>query len=214
MKKIIYTLSIFLCLNATLSAQWINSIQYQPSNPTASDTVTFYVALSFPSGTCDQHTQGININGNKIEAFALHCLGMLTYICNHTDTFKVNPLPAGLYSFHFQLDAGMLPSPCTPGIISGPSDSITFVVSPVTGINQVNEELISVFVKGNDLIIESHQKKNSRIFIYDLNGKLIRTNEITNDFLRINIALLSKGKYLYSVTSGNKVLKEGDFFRW
>ncbi len=127
MKKVIFSI-LLTGYTGMSSAQWINSIQYQPSNPATNDTITFYVDLSFPSGTCDQHSQGFYINGNKIEAFALHCLGMLTYICHHTDTFKINPLPAGAYSFHFQLDAGMLPFPCTPGIFPGPSDSIALVV--------------------------------------------------------------------------------------
>lgn len=205
---------MFLMGFAVISnAQWINNIQYQPSNPTANDTITFYVALSFPSGTCDQHTQGFNINGNKIEAFALHCLGMLTYICNHTDTFKVNPLSAGAYSFHFQLDAGMLPFPCTPGIFPGPSDSVSFVVNPVTGINQVESQSISVELKGNELIVQVYDGEKCHISIYDMNGKLVHAGEITNGFFRLNANLLSKGLYTYSVFSGNKKLKEGSFIK-
>lgn len=182
-------------------------------SPTTNDTVTFYVALSFPSGTCDQHYQGLNINVNKIEAFALHCLGMLTYICNHTDTFKVNPLPAGSYSFHFQLDAGMLPSPCTPGIIPGPSDSITFVVSPLTGINDAAEEWINVNWNGNELIIENNFEEKCQLVILDVSGKLIRSEIVNPGNFRLNVAALSKGRYQYSVTSKNKILKEGSFTR-
>ncbi len=212
MKKIIYTI-LFACYAVTASAQWINSIQHQPSNPNANDTITFYVALSFPSGTCDQHTQGFNINGNKIEAFALHCLGMLTYICNHTDTFKINPLPAGAYSFSFQLDAGMLPFPCTPGIFPGPSDSVNFVVNPVTGINQAHVQSVSVVLNEYELIVEVYNREKCHISIYDMNGKRVLADEITNGIFRLNADLLSKGQYTYSVYSGNKKLKEGSFVK-
>lgn len=211
MKKITYSLLLVISFSAQLPAQWINNIQYYPSNPTSADTVSVYVSLSFPSGTCDQHTQGYFINGNKIEAFALHCLGMLTYICNHTDTFKLNPLPAGAYTFRFQLDAGMLPFPCTPGIIPGPADSVSFFVTPVTGIQQLSEESIQVMIHADELTVSTVNQEECFFALYDLNGKLIYSERIRNRSLKMNTAALSSGKYIYSISAINKVLKEGTF---
>ncbi len=88
------------------------------------------------------------------------------------------------------------------------------MVNPVTSINQVNGEMVRVVLNGNDLVVELNQKKKSQIIIYDLNGRIIFENEINNGFLRMNLAVLSKGKYLYSVISGNEVLKDGTFSRF
>lgn len=178
------------------------------------DTLTFSVDLAFPSGTCDQHFKGYNLNGNKIEAYAIHCLGMLTYICYHTDTFKINPLPAGSYSFHFQLDAGMLPSPCSPGIIPAQFDSITFVVSPVNGLNAAAEDRVHLALQGNELIVRTGQpEQKCMIALYDLNGKMIRSEWFDGGFLRMNVSDLSDGTYLYSVSTVAETLKQGSFVK-
>lgn len=211
MKKIIYFIILLLIVNTRLSAQWINNIQYHPSNPTTTDTISFYVSLIFPSGTCDQHAQGFNINGNKIEAFALHCLGMLTYICNHTDTFKINPLPPGLYSFHFKLDVGMLPFPCSPGTVAGPTDSVTFVVNPVTGIGNSTGHVANVFLQENNLIVEINNMQELFLSIYDLNGKIVRSETFSNGLLRLPLNFLNSGAYFYTLSSGTKIIKEGTF---
>jgi hypothetical protein len=134
MKKLLLLSAAFALWLPSADAQWINGITYLPPNPTANDSVVFYVSLSFPSGSCDEHTQFHTINGQNVDAYALHCLGMLTVICPYTDTFAVGKLPAGSYWFRFHVDIGGLPSPCTPGINPGPADSIPFLVSPVTAL--------------------------------------------------------------------------------
>jgi hypothetical protein len=44
------------------------------------------------------------------------------------------------------VDAGQGPAPCTPGIVAGESDSISFEVSPVSGIVEfINQDEVFVF---------------------------------------------------------------------
>jgi hypothetical protein len=136
MKKQLLLSAAFAWWLPSADAQWINGITYAPPNPTANDSIVFYVSLSFPSGSCDEHTQFHTVNGPIVDAYALHCLGMLTVICPYTDTFAIGQLPAGAYWFRFHVDIGGLPFPCTPGINPGPTDSVPFVVSPVTALPQ------------------------------------------------------------------------------
>lgn len=215
MKKIIYLTALIISLSSAVKAQWINNIQIQPAAPTTTDTVLVLVSLSFPSGNCDQHTQGFNINGYTIEAFALHCLGMLTYICNHTDTFKINPLPAGPYKFRFELNTGMLPFPCTPGIMTGISDSTSFVISPVTGFTSqaAVQEAVSLTLDENILTVFNTHSGKSFLYVFDQTGKLIFTEEIKNGVLRMDVSYLSKGTYLFSVSSEGRILKGGTFIK-
>jgi PKD repeat protein len=111
-----------------LRAQFINSLQVLPANPTTEDTLLFLANCTFSSMGCATYTQSINVLGNDIYAQAMHCLGMATAMCDYTDTFKVDPLAAGTYRFIYQVDVGFGGPPCTPGIAPGPTDTLAFVV--------------------------------------------------------------------------------------
>ena len=111
-----------------LRAQFINSLEVLPANPTTEDTLTLLAHCTFSSMGCAVYTQYINVVGNDIYTQALHCVGMATAMCYYTDTFIVDPLAAGTYRFIFQVDAGFGGPPCTPGIAPGPSDTLVFVV--------------------------------------------------------------------------------------
>ena len=182
MKKILLLLFCLSILNA--DAQWINSISIVPPNPTVSDSVYLIADCSFPSGSCDQHTQGFGIIGNNINAWALHCLGMLAVICNHTDTFALGTLPAGLYNCTFQLDNGLGPAPCAAGIVPGLSSSITFLVSLSADLSDLRKENEWVVVFPNpssgmlhiELKLEMHLLQNS-LSLCDLYGKKVWESE-------------------------------------
>jgi hypothetical protein len=119
-----------------MQAQTINSLTVVPANPLPTDTIYVYADCIFPYTGCSDKTQYISANGNTFSAWAMHCMGMLTALCNETDTFKINPLPTGTYTFIFQVDAGQGQTPCTPGIVPGPVDSVIFHVGTSTGIQQ------------------------------------------------------------------------------
>ncbi|MCS6916989.1 MAG: hypothetical protein NZM08_04830 [Chitinophagales bacterium] len=126
-------LGLFL-LAAPASAQWINSIWTQPPGPTVNDFITVYVNSTFPTASCNEHSKSHSVVGNIIEAKSLHCLGMLTVLCDYTDTFAIGQLPAGSYLFNYWLLHGPLPFPCQPDNNSGVVGSMTFTVSTATGL--------------------------------------------------------------------------------
>ncbi len=208
MKKIILFIALMFLLisNGTVQAQYILSLTISPTNPTTNDTITIYAECAFPSGNCDEHTQGEFINGNIISAFSLHCLGPLTVICQDTDTFTFPPLPAGNYSFIFQLDAGFGSVPCTPGIVPGPSDTLDFVVDVANGIEnpgQINDLEISPNPVSEELVF--HYGGNlEQIGVTDISGKQIIVQKVfssnENTFI-YDVSNLSKGVYLISITN-------------
>lgn len=203
MKKIIFLIAFAFAIEA--NAQHIISMQVFPANPTTLDTVSVIVDMWFSSGTCDQHTQQSFVSGNSIYCSTLHCTGMLAVICNDMDTFKINPLPAGNYTYYIQVDQGGLPAPCTPGIVAGDSDSITFVVTPVTGVkNSVNEDSFSVKVNENDInIVFKNPDEVQLVTLTDITGKLLFSETTVPDNMRI-IKPISKGVFMLNV-----VLKDG-----
>lgn len=194
MKKIILFLSAFM-IHAALSAQWINSISMQPLNPSAADTIRFYVNLSFPSGNCDEHTQYHFVAPPYVEAYALHCLGMLTFICNHTDTFEVNPLPDGNYTFRFSVDAGTLPSPCVPGGNPGPVDSLFFQVGPFTMVSEFTGIDWNVQLADGEMIIENRSEAMLAFSLVTLSGSEVLSGKATPGITTASIRSLPYGVY-------------------
>lgn len=190
------------------SAQFIQSLTVLPVNPTTNDTITVIADCAFPAGSCDESTQTLFVAGNQVFASALHCIGMLTIICYDNDTFKIDPLPAGNYTFHFQLDAGGLPSPCTPGIVPGPSDSISFVVSPAVGMAEmITQDAISVFPNPSHNRISFSGFSDSdfpvTVSLYSVEGKRTLDAELKDQQSYIEISSLPDGPYQVSVTCNN-----------
>jgi hypothetical protein len=145
----------------------ISSLTISPANPNNTDTVYIYAELLFTSSGCPLDMKSHSVLGNNIVASTQHCLGMLTAICNTTDTFKLNPLAIGTYTFDLTLSSGFGGPPCTAGIVPDDNDTISFnVVTPV-GIEEhaTNKELLKV----TDLLgRETKGTKNKVLFyIYD-----------------------------------------------
>ena len=196
----IITIVILAIASTQVNGQFILSQTIIPPNPTTNDTITILASCAFPSGGCDEHTQGQFINGNTISAFALHCLGPLTVICYYTDTFTILPLAAGNYSFIFQLDAGYGPAPCTPGIVPGPTDTLNFTVTPATGINnEITENVFSIYPNPSheNIWIRSDEKGMLKgvIEIFSVEGKLISSHELTESMQALSIIELQNGFY-------------------
>jgi len=167
MKKL---LLILLCLPMIGFGQIqgsIISLTISPTYPTNTDTVYVYAELAFTSSSCPLDIKSYSISGNNIVASTQHCLGMLTVICNTTDTFKLNPLAVGTYIFDLTLSSGFGGPPCTPGIVPNDYETITFYVYPFTSVEEynTNKELL----RTTDILgRETKETKNTLLFyIYD-----------------------------------------------
>ena len=141
----------------------ISSLTISPTYPTETDTVYIYAELLFSSSNCPLDIKSYIISGNNIAASTQHCLGMLATICNTIDTFKINPLSVGSYTFDLTLSSGFGGPPCTPGIVPDDYDTITFNVSTFVGVEEyaTNKELIkTIDILGR----ETKGKKNELLF--------------------------------------------------
>ena len=165
MKKL---LLILLCLPIIGMGQGsIISLTVFPTYPTETDTVYIFAELNFSSSDCELLAKIDYLSANSITASTQHCLGMLTTTCNTTDTFKFNPLAAGIYIFDLTLSSGFGGPPCTPGIVPDDYDTITFYVSPPSAIEEhtTNKELLRII---DILGRETKGTKNEPLFyLYD-----------------------------------------------
>ena len=162
-------LLILLCLPTIIFAQTygsISSLSISPVNPNTTDTVYIFAELQFCCSNCSLDMKSYSVVGNNIVASTQHCLGMLSAICNITDTFKLNPLTVGSYTFDLTLSSGFGNSPCTPGISPDDNDIFAFNVVSSVGIEEKtsNKELIKV----TDLLgRETKQTNQPLLYIYD-----------------------------------------------
>jgi hypothetical protein len=111
--------------------QFLQGVSITPLNPTTNDTIRVIATGYLPSSGCDDKTITISQQSGQININALHCMGLLTTICNVSDTVLIPPLPSGTYTLNFALEGGFLPSPC---VATGQAASSTtsFTVSQVT----------------------------------------------------------------------------------
>ena len=130
---------LFICLPIIGLGQTFGSISsftISPVNPNDTDTVYIYAELWFCCSNCSLEMKSHSVLGNNIVASTQHCLGMLSTICNTTDTFKLNPLAVGTYTFDLTLSSGFGGPPCTAGVLPDDNDVITFNVVTSVGIDE------------------------------------------------------------------------------
>ncbi len=200
MKKylLICFFSLFCAINC--QGQWIQQLWTNPSFLATNTPIQLIAEVDFPSGDCKDKTLNMFQAGNSISASAIHCLGAASFICNDKDTFNLGLLPAGTYTFYYQVDAGMGPSPCTPGIVAGPTDSLTFVVNLASGNQELAKEIFELFPNPASNILQV--KLNSDLTdgtyrILNNQGALVLKSMINGKNMQIDINQLSVGLYTF-----------------
>jgi hypothetical protein len=193
MKKIVIILISLFYLNIVFS-QGITNISISPLNPTESDTIVLSVFQTYTSSGCPLHSKYISLNNNQIASSSLHCIGMMTALCDEVDTFHLAPLPAGVYSYIHTMNSGFGSPDCTPGFVPDDVDSLSFEVASVSGIEEeANHVDFSIFPNPSSGHIKLFWNKlNSvELFLYDFNGKLIYKQVIQNGINSIDTAFAS-----------------------
>ena len=192
MKKL-YSYLVFTALSTGALAQGtITQITVDPTNPTTNDDVTIYVDEWFSSGGCPLDNQSHQLSGNTILANAHHCVGLLTVICNATDTFELGQMTAGTYTFELVLTSGAGPIPCTPGIVIDDTMSVSFTVTQAVGIEEI-ELLTMKFENPVHGVLEFHKPLSTPLQLFDITGKRVMNLEVGT--IRADFTNLNSGIY-------------------
>jgi hypothetical protein len=201
---LLITLSFILFISKG-NAQFINNLSIYPPNPTTNDSIYLIASCYFQSGTCDDKTLNYSIINETIDCNALHCIGMLTYICYNEDTFSIGKLPAGNYLYRYSVNAGFGPNPCTPGIVPGPFDSLGFTVNLASGLtDNLNQELIVYPNPCTDFIeLKNLIQGTQTLSIIDMTGKICYTKELIGNNSLVSTNDLSPGLYLLRIQSNS-----------
>lgn len=203
MKIKIYSLFCYLfLLTLQTNAQNILQLKTDPTQPTTNTPVKLIADVQFSSGDCKDKTLTFNQVGNKFETNAIHCLGALSVICYDSDTFNIGLLPAGNYRFFFHVETGIGPSPCSPGIVPGPDDSIDIVVTVASGLPDKENKAFSFHPNPADdnVNLRFAAISNDRfIRIQNLSGATLLSAEAKATQLSIGLSEFSSGIYFIEV---------------
>ncbi len=215
MKKLLLTVIPLIVFNLSGQAQFINSLSIYPANPSSNDSIYLIGSCYFQSGTCNQKTLNYSIINETIDCDALHCIGMLTYICYDEDTFAIGQLPPGNYTYRYFVNAGFGINPCTPGIVPGPSDSLNFTVTSVSGIDDItyNEFIVGPNPCSDFIEIKCYSNEEKKISIIDMTGKICSQETQTGNHLRINTNDISTGIYLLQLQAKSTIYKSKLFYK-
>lgn len=192
---------LFMYLNP-VKAQVIQQLRVNPLQPTTATPVRLEADLVFSFGDCKDKSVSQSITGFRLEANALHCLGLLTVICYDTDTFNFGLLPAGSYRFVYQVNQGFGPAPCTPGINPGSTDSIDFVVSPATGLEEQEQNSYALFPNpaGDHVFFQrSGRSMDSELSIINSEGRICKRLILPGGKSRIDLSDLAPGVYFIAM---------------
>jgi hypothetical protein len=202
-KQILLSLLIFSLFSSRLSAQLpaITSLTIIPSNPTIHDVVKVVSQTMFSSGSCELTGSSVSINGGIIEVYALHTVGMLTYICSSTDTLSLGTLESGIYKLLYHLS-------CTPYPSNTDLDSVSFTVETFISVDlKEGVQTFTLFPNPaqNSLNIAFPESTSgTEIFVVDQLGKELLRLPTEEAQATLDITDLAKGMYIIKVKRGEK----------
>ena len=206
MKTTFYLISLasLLLFPRWSDAQGIASLTLIPSSPTTEDTVKLITNIWFPSGDCWLETNSVSVNAGNIAVVGCFNSGMLTVICNSTDTFTLGRLDAGNYTVTF---TGIYPCPL---MTWSDIQTLNLSVSGTTGIpyqtQHTDLQIVPNPGSGTFNICLPPELLNTDLVlkIFTLNGQ-----QLTEEVTRTNHPILSfspdlkPGFYLVTAESQN-----------
>lgn len=207
MKHFITAFALLITSVFGFSQGTITAIHVSPPNPTINDEVSILVDVQFNYGGCEVDNQGFGTSGNTITAYAHHCIGLLTVICETTDTFEVGYLAAGSYTFDFSLSSGQGGPGCSPGIVIDDSDQIQFSVSNSVGVDEIENLQKFAFPNPTTGVLNFPNALSETALITDLSGRIV--SETPSGTSSIDISNFSNGVYVFRYKdSAIRILKQ------
>ena len=217
MKKILLFLGGFFFSVASFAQGSILGFTVDPQSPTETDFVKVYVGLSFTSGDCPLDNKGHITSGPITDAYTHHCVGILTYICNTVDTFNLGYLSPGSHKFRLVLSSGAAPPPCTPGTLADDMDSISFIVTTATGINDYALTKPEVLIYPNPfndnariVLNSSASLETAELRFIDVFGRVVKTyNDLQTNEIILSRDNMECGVYFYQLINKGTSIGSG-----
>jgi len=152
---------MLLLLHPGTRAQWVNSIQLIPANPTANDVVSLAVSATMNTSACWVVTSDITSTGYDHVVTASYCSGSLQALCTRTDTFVLGPLATGTHHVSFSMFAGQ--AGCTSFVFGDSASGNVQVSGIITGGLPVNFNPLGfpVICEGDSVVLQANVIPNA-----------------------------------------------------
>ncbi len=200
MKRLFFVLLLFLA-GVGGKAQLIDSVKVYPQNPTVNDTITITCHVVYLK-SCTFSSRELVSFGNEFWGKAFYCLGNFFVLSFEVDTFTINPLPPGNYTFNYWPGYDTVP-PCNVPVDTGNNpipypyamETILFSVTPV-GLQDMGAANEQILIYPNPTTgVFTAQGATGELQVYDLFGRLVlRTNK-----KEIDMSHQPKGLYIVKV---------------
>lgn len=189
-------LSVFSC-----PAQSIINLKVSPGNPNSAQNLLAIATEQFPSSGCPRSSWIVNATTNTIQVYSYHNMGMLTAICNTTDTIPFGPLPAGSYTLIFNLLNDQ-------NAQVWDSDTISFVVTGTVGKEEFQKQKLSIYPNPSStgvFVVNSETEwQNLHPALYTVLGEKLNADRAFETNQRIDLSTEPEGIYVLEYGAGNK----------
>ena len=203
--KSLHLLPVIIFFATATTAQTVNQITIYPTNPAFSDTI--YVVSDFSyNGNC---TYGMTylqswMIGSSVYLLPTYCGYGAPTSCNSIDTFKIDPLPDGIYNINIEYHQG---SVCP---VSGFDATIAqfdtiISVGDITSVSEITNTVINIYPNpANDYVKINYENLISvgglNVKIINLSGQQVFEGVIDKNNFEIKIpAHQSKGTYFLHI---------------
>lgn len=202
-------LILFLFVASTSHAQigMIDSLKILPKIPTTLDSIKVVSYATFSSGGCEMVNYEVSMEGNEITVDAFHRVGMLTVICNSTNTINLSQLVSGNYNITYNLREGS-------SQLIYDTETISFYVNVLP--HSVGSRGLSSSIKiypnpFNSSSTISFDKKLLNplleIKIYNMLGQEMKQiNNMIDSKIIFNRGGLTKGLYFVNLINNNRII--------
>ncbi|GEM_PF-1801797 len=122
-----------------LKGQQITNLMTYPAGVTGNEPAYLIASTLFTSGGCILNNYTVTVDYLPfvpvVQVAATYCMGVLTVICERTDTIPLGILPAGPYNVQFTVSVGFFDgNSCPPPYIQGSTGNVSLIVNPVSPI--------------------------------------------------------------------------------
>jgi hypothetical protein len=216
MKKNVFSVVAMLLVNLYVFSQfsypvWIDSIILSPKQPSAIDTIvlTAYTTHGTPTGLRDW---SLAVDDTLVSIYSCYQNTNLSVVKSDTSSFKIGTLTSGYYKLLFLAKAALSQEidSLTPCTIDTKYDTaiLSFEVLGLTSTKStLNEENIHLHPSP-----ATHQltlsipppTQPATATITDVNGRLLRKEQLLNATSTLNIAELPAGLYFIAVQNAGQ----------
>lgn len=217
MKKNLF-LPIFIVATAfaNLNGQWIQTLELQPETPTIADSIYLIATVQTPHSSCSLNRAEVNIQNAVVGINACYANGILTAICQRTDTIALGKIEeVGDYELLFMASIvnDFDDTTCMGPFVSEMS-SFNFTVDFANPIVEVDASTdFELFPNPSKGIVEVLFKNETPFYgqleWFDQYGKKVHSQSInpTNHYapIRVNLGHLPNGLYYCSLTTSNQI---------